>query len=113
NQVKEMLGANAVPLQLPIGAEDDFKGVVDLITMKSIVWTDTTGMTYTEGEVPADMLDEANEYRAKLVEAVAEYDDTLMEKFFEDPNSISEDEIHEAVRKATIDLSIIPMLCGS
>jgi elongation factor G len=114
NQVKEMLGANAVPLQLPIGAEDDFKGVVDLITMKSIVWEDSTqGMTYTEGEVPADMIDEANEYRAKLVEAVAEYDDTLMEKFFEDPNSISEIEIHEAVRKATIDLSIIPMLCGS
>jgi elongation factor G len=114
NQVKEMLGANAVPLQLPIGAEDDFKGVVDLITMKAIVWDDSTqGMTYTEGEVPADMLDEVNEYRAKLVEAVAEYDDTLMEKFFEDPNSISEDEIHEAVRKATIDLSIIPMLCGS
>jgi elongation factor G len=114
NQVKEMLGANAVPLQLPIGSEDDFKGVVDLITMKSIIWDDSTqGMTYTESEVPSDMLDEVNEYRAKLVEAVAEYDDTLMEKFFEDPNSISEAEIHEAVRKATIDLSIIPMLCGS
>ena len=113
-QVKEMLGANAVPLQLPIGAEDNFKGVVDLITMKSIVWDDTSfGMTYTVGEVPADMLDEANEYRAKLVEAVAEYDDDLMEKFFDDPDTISEDEIHEAVRKATIDLSIIPMLCGS
>ncbi|XZF15597.1 elongation factor G [Chitinophagaceae bacterium MMS25-I14] len=113
-QVRDMLGAKAVPLQLPIGAEDNFKGVIDLITMKSIVWDDSTqGMTYTEGEVPADMLDEANEYRAQLVEAVAEYDDQLMEKFFEDPNSISEDEIHEAVRKATIDLSIIPMLCGS
>lgn len=113
-QVREMLGAKAVPLQLPIGAEDDFKGVVDLITMKSIVWDDTSlGATYTEGEVPADMLEEAQQYRAELVEAVAEYDDTLMEKFFEDPNSISEDEIHEAVRKATIDLSIIPMLCGS
>ncbi len=113
-QVRDMLGAKAVPLQLPIGAEDNFKGVVDLITMKSIVWDDATqGMTYTEGEVPADMLDEANQYRAELVEAVAEYDDTLMEKFFEDPNSISEAEIHEAVRKATIDLSIIPMLCGS
>ncbi len=113
-QVRDMLGAKAVPLQLPIGAEDNFKGVVDLITMKSIIWDDSTqGMTYTEGEVPADMLDEANQYRAELVEAVAEYDDKLMEKFFEDPNSISEDEIHEAVRKATIDLSIIPMLCGS
>src|SRR5690606_16690689 len=113
-QVKDMLGAKAVPLQLPIGAEDDFKGVVDLITMKSIVWDDSSmGMTYTEGEIPADMQAEAEKYRAELVEAVAEYDDTLMEKFFEDPNSISEDEIHEAVRKATIDLSIIPMLCGS
>jgi len=113
-QVRDMLGAKAVPLQLPIGAEDNFKGVVDLITMKSIVWDDSTqGMTYTEGEVPADMLEEANKYRAELVEAVAEYDDKLMEKFFEDPNSISEAEIHEAIRKATIDLSIIPMLCGS
>lgn len=113
-QVRDMLGAKAVPLQLPIGAEDNFKGVVDLITMRSIVWDDSTqGMTYTEGEVPADMLEEANQYRAELVEAVAEYDDQLMEKFFEDPNSISEAEIHEAVRKATIDLSIIPMLCGS
>ncbi len=113
-QVRDMLGAKAVPLQLPIGAEDDFKGVVDLITMKSIVWDDSThGMTYTEGEVPEDMLEEAQQYRAELVEAVAEYDDTLMEKFFDDPNSISEAEIHEAVRKATIDLSIIPMLCGS
>lgn len=113
-QVRDMLGAKAVPLQLPIGAEDDFIGVVDLISMKSIIWEENTqGMKYIEGEVPADMLDEANQYRAELVEAVAEYDDTLMEKFFDDPNSISEDEIHEAVRKATIDLSIIPMLCGS
>jgi len=113
-QVRDMLGAKAVPLQLPIGAEDNFKGVVDLITMKAIVWDDSTqGMTYTESEIPADMKDEAEEWRAQLVEAVAEYDDKLMEKFFEDPNSISEDEIHEAVRKATIDLSIIPMLCGS
>ncbi len=113
-QVRDMLGAKAVPLQLPIGAEDNFKGVVDLITMKSLVWDDSTqGMTYVEGEIPADMLEEAQQYRAELVEAVAEYDDKLMEKFFEDPNSISEAEIHEAVRKATIDLSIIPMLCGS
>lgn len=113
-QVRDMLGAKSVPLQLPIGAEDHFKGVVDLVTMKAIVWDDATqGMTYTEGEIPADMVEEANEWRAQLVEAVAEYDDKLMEKFFEDPNSISEDEIHEAIRKATIDLSIIPMLCGS
>lgn len=114
SQVREMLGAKAVPLQLPIGAEDNFKGVVDLVTMKSIVWDDASqGATYVEGEIPADMMEEVQKYRAELVEAVAEYDDNLMEKFFEDPDSISEAEIHEAIRKATIDLSIIPMLCGS
>src|SRR5260221_2320168 len=113
-QVREMLGAKAVPLQLPIGAEDDFKGVVDLIKMKGIIWhMETEGMTFDEIPVPEDMLEEANEWRAKLVEAVAEYDDTLMEKFFEDPNSITEDEMHEAIRKATVDLSIVPMMCGS
>jgi elongation factor G len=114
NQVKEMLGSKAVPLQLPIGAEDNFKGVVDLIKMKGVIWhMDTEGMTFDEIPVPDDMKEEAYEWRANLVEAVAEYDDKLLEKFFEDPNSISEDEIHEAVRKATIDLSIVPMLCGS
>ncbi|MBL7740266.1 MAG: elongation factor G [Chitinophagaceae bacterium] len=113
-QVKEMLGSKAVPLQLPIGAEDDFKGVVDLIKMKGIIWhMETEGMTFDEIEVPADMVEEANEWRASLVEAVAEYDDKLMEKFFDDPNSITEDEMHEAIRKATIDLSIVPMMCGS
>jgi elongation factor G len=113
-QVREMLGAKAVPLQLPLGAEDDFAGVVDLIKMKGIIWhMETEGMTFDEVPVPEDMLEEANEWRAKLVEAVAEYDDTLMEKFFEDPNSITEDEMHEAIRKATIDLSIVPMMCGS
>jgi len=109
-----MLGAKAVPLQLPIGAEDDFKGVVDLIRMKGIIWhMETEGMTFDEIEVPADMLEEAQEWRAQLVEAVAEYDDRLMEKFFDDPNSITEDEMHEAIRKATVDLSIVPMMCGS
>ncbi|MFN3794965.1 MAG: elongation factor G [Chitinophagaceae bacterium] len=113
-QVKEMLGAKAVPLQLPIGAEDNFKGVVDLIKMKGIIWhMETEGMTFDEIDVPADMIDEANEWRQSLVEAVAEYDDKLMEKFFEDPNSITEAEMHEAIRKATIDLSIVPMMCGS
>src|SRR6476469_9351605 len=113
-QVREMLGSKAVPLQLPIGAEDDFKGVVDLIKMKGIIWhMETEGMTFDEIEVPADMLEEAQEWRAQLVEAVAEYDDRLMEKFFDDPNSITEDEMHEAIRKATIDLSIVPMMCGS
>ena len=113
-QVKEMLGANPVPLTLPIGAEDSFKGVVDLITMKGIIWDEEgKGATYQEIPIPEDMVAEAEEWRAKLVEAVAEYDDTLMEKFFEDPNSISEAEIHEAIRKATIDIAIIPMMCGS
>ncbi len=113
-QIKDMLGAKSVPLQLPIGAEDNFKGVVDLIQMKGIIWEDATqGMTYKEVPIPEDMKEEVDHWRQYLVEAVAEYDDQLMEKFFEDPNSISEAEIHEAVRKATIDLSIIPMLCGS
>jgi elongation factor G len=113
-QVREMLGAKSVPLQLPIGAEDDFKGVVDLITMKGIIWKEVShGMTYEEIEVPADLREEAEYWRSQLIEAVAEYDDTLMEKFFEDPNSISETEVHDAIRKATIDMSIVPMLCGS
>jgi elongation factor G len=113
-QVKEMLGSKAVPLQLPIGAEDDFKGVVDLIKMKGVIWhMETEGMTFDEIPVPDDMKAEAEEWRAQLVEAVAEYDDTLMEKFFDNPDTISEDEIHEAIRKATLDLSIVPMLCGS
>ncbi len=113
-QVKDMLGAKAVPLQLPIGAEDDFKGVVDLIKMKGVIWhMETEGMTFDEVEVPADMLEEAQEWRQHLIEAVAEYDDKLLEKFFDDPNTISEVEIHEAIRKACIDLSIVPMMCGS
>ena len=113
-QVKEMLGAKAVPLQLPIGAEDDFTGVVDLIKMKGIIWhMETEGMTFDEIPVPADMVEEANEWRQNLIEAVAEYDDKLLEKFFDDPTTISEDEVHEAIRKAAIDLSIVPMMCGS
>src|SRR5579863_7186263 len=93
NQVREMLGAKAVPLQLPLGVEDDFVGVVDLIKMKGIIWhMETEGMTFDEVPVPADMMEEVLEWRAKLVEAVAEYDDHLMEKFFEDPNTITEDE---------------------
>ena len=113
-QIKEMLGAKAVPLQLPIGAEDDFRGVVDLITMKGMVWDEAgQGMTYNEVPIPEDMVEEVNEWRQHLIEAVADYDDKLLEKFFDDPNSITEDEIHEAIRKATIDISIIPMLCGS
>lgn len=113
-QVKEMLGSNAVPLQLPIGAEDDFKGVVDLVNWRGIVWNDSDmGMTFQEVEIPADMLDEALQYRELLLEQVAEFDDTLMEKFFEDPNSITEEEMLAALRQATISGKIVPMLCGS
>src|SRR6476469_10606562 len=113
-QIKEMLGAKAVPLQLPIGAEDNVKGVVDLITLKAMVWDDATrGMTFKEVPIPGDMQEEVDQYRQELIEAVADYDDKLLEKFFDDPNTITEDEMHEAIRKATIDLSIIPMMCGS
>jgi elongation factor G len=113
-QVREMLGAKAVPLQLPVGAEDNFKGVVDLIRMKGIIWdNETQGMTYQEVEIPADMTEDVEYWRGQLIEAVAEYDDKLMEKFFEDPNTITENEVHEAIRKATIDMTIVPMLCGS
>jgi elongation factor G len=113
-QVREMLGAKSVPLQLPIGAEDNFRGVVDLVTMQGIIWNDSTqGMTYEVVEIPADMKDDVDYWRSQLIEAVAEYDDTLMEKFFDNPDTISEDEIYAAIRKATIDMTIVPMLCGS
>jgi elongation factor G len=113
-QVREMLGAKSVPLQLPIGAEDDFKGIVDLITLKGIIWDEAgQGMTYQEVPVPADMKEEVDYWRGQLIESIAEYDDKLMEKFFDNPDTISEDEIHVAIRKATIDMSIVPMLCGS
>ena len=114
NQVKEMLGGNPVPLQVPIGEEIDFKGVVDLISKKAIVWNEEDkGMTYNEIPIPEELVDDVEKYRAQLVEAVAEYDDDLMEKFFEDEDSITEDEIIAALRAATIDMSIIPMMCGS
>ncbi|UFH55212.1 elongation factor G [Spirosoma sp. KNUC1025] len=113
-QVKEMLGSYAVPLQLPIGEEDNFKGVVDLVNFRGIVWNESDkGMTFEVVPIPDDMLDEATEWREKLLEAVAEFDDSLMEKYFEDPESITEDEILAALRKATIAMKIVPMLCGS
>jgi len=113
-QVKDMLGSNAVPLQLPIGEEDNFKGVVDLINFRGMVWNETDkGMTYEVVPIPADMLDEALEWREKLLESVSEYDEKLMEKFFDDPSTISEREILDALRKACIDMSIVPMVCGS
>ena len=114
NQVREMLGGNPVPLQVPIGDEIDFKGVVDLISKTAKVWNEEDhGMTYETIEIPAELMEDVNNYRAKLIEAVAEYDEQLMEKFFEDEESITEDEIIAALRAATIDMSIIPMMCGS
>ncbi|QOR75227.1 MAG: elongation factor G [Thermoflavifilum sp.] len=113
-QVREMLGAKSVPLQLPIGAEDNFKGIVDLVEMKGIIWDEATlGMTYQEVPIPDDMKEEVEEWRNHLIETVAEYDEKLMEKYFEDPHSITNDEIYAVLRKATIDMSIVPMLCGS
>ncbi|HOO08929.1 MAG TPA: elongation factor G [Cyclobacteriaceae bacterium] len=113
-QVKEKLGSNAVALQLPIGSEDHFKGVVDLINNRGIIWNeDDFGMTYQVVPIPDDMKEEAHEYREKLLEAVADYDESLMEKFFDAPNTITEEEILTALRKATIDMKIVPMVCGS
>jgi elongation factor G len=115
-QVKEMLGSHALPLQINIGSEDDFKGVVDLINFKGIVWNEEDqGMTYKEIEIPADILDEATELREQLLEAVAEFDDseTLMEKYFDAPESITEREILDCLREATISGKVVPMMCGS
>ena len=113
-QVKEMLGSHALPLQIPIGAEDDFKGVVDLINFKGIVWNEEDqGMTFKEVEIPADIIDEARQYRAELLEAVAEFDESLMEKYFEDEESLTEREILNALREATISGKVVPMMCGS
>ena len=113
-QVREMLKSNAVPIVLPIGDEADFKGIVDLVKNRAIVWHDDNyGSTFDVIDIPADMQDEVREYRAALIEAVAEYDENLMEKFFEDEDSITEDEVHAALRAAVMDMSIIPMVCGS
>ncbi len=115
-QVKEMLGSHALPLQINIGSEDDFKGVVDLINFKGIVWNeDDHGMSFKEVEIPADILDEATELREKLLEAVAEFDEseTLMEKYFDAPETITEREILDCLREATISGKVVPMMCGS
>jgi elongation factor G len=113
-QVKDMLGSNAVPLQLPIGSEDTFKGVVDLINFRGIIWNEhDKGMTFTEVPIPDDMVAEATEWREKLLESVAEYDESLMEKFFEAPETITEREVLDALRKAVLDAKIVPMVCGS
>jgi elongation factor G len=113
-QVKEVLGGNAVPLQLPIGAEENFKGVVDLINNRGIVWNeDDKGMTFKEVPIPDDMKEEVAEWREKLLESVSEFDDKIMEKFFEAPESITEAEVLAALRKACVANKVVPMVCGS
>ena len=113
-QIKEMLGATACPIQIPIGAEENFKGVVDLVTMKAYLWHDETmGADYDVVDIPAEQLEEAQEWREKLLETIAEFDDVLMEKFFDDPASITEEEIRAAIRKGTLSMEINPIICGS
>ena len=115
NQIRERLNANAVTIHIPIGSEADFRGLVDLIEMKAIVWVDDAqmGTNYQYIDIPEDLVETANEYRAKLIESVAELDDTLLERFFEDPDSITVDEIKSVIRRATIQQLIVPVLCGS
>ncbi|WP_410879006.1 elongation factor G [Myroides sp. DW712] len=113
-QVKDMLKSNAVPIVLPIGDEADFKGIVDLVKNRAIVWHDENhGSTFDVVEIPADMVADVKQYRGQLIEEIAAYDENLLEKYMEDENSITEDEIHRALRAATLDMSIIPMSCGS
>ena len=113
-QVKDMLKSNAVPIVLNIGDEEDFKGIVDLVKNRAIVWHDDNfGSTFDIIDIPEDLKDEAESLRGQLIEAVAEYDENLLEKYFEDPDSITEDEVHNALRAATQEMSIIPMICGS
>ena len=113
-QMKDILGANPVVLQVPIGAEENCKGVVDLIKMKAILWHDETmGADYDIEDIPADLQDECDEWRNKLLEAAAEYDEAIMEKYFDDPNSITEEEIITAIRKGTVAMECTPMICGS
>ena len=113
-QMKEVLGANPCPIQIPIGAEENFKGVVDLVTMKAILWhTEDMGAHYEVEEIPSDLRAEAEEWRDKMLEAVAECDDEVMEKYFDDPSSLTEEEIRRAIRKGTLSMHIFPMTCGS
>ena len=113
DQIKNRLGANAHPIRLPIGAEDKFTGLIDLFTMKAEIYTNDLGTDIKEEDIPADMLDKAKEYRDALVEAIAETDDTLMEKFFEDPDSITVEELKAGLRKAVCDNKIVPVTCGT
>jgi elongation factor G len=114
NDVRTKLGSNAIPLQVPIGSEDKFRGVVDLITNQAIIWNEhDMGMTFEVIPMPEDLVDTVMEWRTKLIEEVAVYDEALMEKFFEDPNSISPDEMRAAIRAAVMDMKFVPMMCGS
>ena len=114
NQVKKMLAANAIPIAIPIGIEDNFQGIIDLITMKSILWDDKSkGSTFSINEIPDEFKDEANKYRLNLIEAIVEYDEKLMEKFFDNPDKITENEIYIGLRSATLNIEIIPMIPGS
>ena len=114
DQIKERLNGNPVPIQIPIGSEDDFKGVVDLIKMKAIIWNEEDlGMTYEELDIPDDLKQDASEWREKLLEAVAESDEALMEKYFDNPESITPSEIERALRTATLNMSVTPLMCGS
>ena len=113
-QVRDVLGATPCPIQIPIGAEENFKGVVDLVKMKAIFWHDETmGAEYSVEEIPADLVAEAQEWRDKMIETVAEHDDVVMEKFFDDPSTITEEELKRAIRTATLKMEIYPMICGS
>ncbi len=113
-QVKEVLGANPCAIQIPIGAEENFKGVVDLVKMKAILWHDETmGAEYEVDEIPAELKAEAEEWRTKMLDTIAEFDDELMEKYFDDPSTITEEEIKRAIRKGTLAMKIYPMICGS
>ena len=113
-QLKEVLGANPCPIQIPIGAEENFRGIIDLVRMKALYWpNEAMGADYSIEEIPAEMVAEAEEWREKMLECVADFDDTLMEKFFEDPSTITEEEIKAAIRKGTLAMEMVPMTCGS
>ena len=113
DQIKNRLGANAVPIQLPIGAEDNFRGLVDLMTMKAEIYTNDLGTDIKEEDIPAELADKAKEYRDAMVEAICSEDDTLMEKFFEDPDSITVEELKAGLRKAVCENKIVPVTCGT
>ncbi|MDE6382937.1 MAG: elongation factor G, partial [Paramuribaculum sp.] len=113
-QLKEVLGANPCPIQIPIGAEETFKGVVDLVRMKAVYWPDEAmGANYVLEDIPDTLVDEAQQWRDNMLEKIAEFDDALMEKFFDDPSTITEEEIHRGLRKATLAMELVPMICGS